>query len=101
MAAKRQNDEDIKRKKRRHYISLVTGEDDYVDEEDDYDLDGLEFEDYSYEPVCETKKEKIISDICFFGGLLITVSAVIGIVVLLGRLIAYPFVRKAAKDFDW
>ena len=104
MAAREFKDEDVKKKKRRrHYISLCGGEDEYVDEEEDFDLDSFdrELDGYDEEWDKRSKKEILISDICFFSGLFIIVSLIIGAVVLLGRVITYPFVKKFAKDCDW
>ncbi len=100
MAAKDIKD-DVKKKRR--YISLCGGEDTYVDEEEDYDLD----DDFDYDDNFDIdldkkfRREELISDICFFSGLFIIVSLIIGAVVLIGRLIAYPFIKQFAKDCDW
>ena len=65
-------------------------EDEYFD--NDYDSSKKEIE--------EPKNDELVGNICFFSGLVIASAFVVGAVVLIARVIAYPFISRIVKDLD-
>ena len=95
-------------KEARHYIKLSGGGDDdmedlpsdYFEDEEDLETE-INAEKARVELEREERKSRRISELCFLSFMLIAATTVIGLFVLIGRIIIYPFVRKAANDLDW
>lgn len=92
----------------RRYIQLSGGEDDGNIEElpNEYFEENEIFVNFDDEekPKRKQKREKdkddLYQDLCFYSFIFIVFMALAGLIVLIGRLIAFPFINKFAKDLD-
>ena len=90
--------------KDRRYIKLG-GDSDIEELPDEYFDDD---EDEYFDNACDSprkefgvvEKDELVGNICFFSGLVIVSAFVVGAVVLIARVIAYPFVSRIVKDLD-
>lgn len=102
-----------KEEKRREYITLVPSNEETDSVADDDELESLDHvlleDDVEGEPENKAYDEWIrisernqkINDIRFYVGLIAIGLAIVSVLVFIGRLIIYPFIRKFAKDCDW
>ena len=105
-----------KEEHRREYITLVPktetteSEAEEVDDDELEKLDNVVFEDdVEGEPentayddwIRLAERNQKINDIRFYVGLIAIGLAIVSVLVFIGRLIIYPFIRKFAKDYGW
>lgn len=93
----------------RRYIRLSGGSDDGNDEglPDEYFEDSEIFVNFEDDKKAKKKQERLekkddlYQDLCFYSFAFIAFMVLVGFFVLIGRLIAYPFIKRAAKDLDF
>ena len=99
---------EAKANEERHYIRLSGGEDDTSEglpdeyfEDDELDEAEELAKKVREEQVREERKHERFQNFCFFSFLFVSISAIIGLLALVGKLIHCLFIRRFVKDLDW
>lgn len=98
-----------KKEEERHYIRLSGGgndgmeeglPDEYFEDDDEAKIQA-DLEKVREEQVREERKHEQFQNFCFFSFLFFSISAIIGLLALVGKLVHYLFLKNFVKDLDW